>query len=213
VEDQRPFVSWLWQNSWWGKRPTLIRHFAYWTIALGLISATAFDRTTAAPTAHSSGADALVWLIFLLVVVIALAIMGLVATLLEWQEVGAARTTSRSLVIFTLLLGVATALLFYARRWGVHIEACHTVGELEICQGQAAPRQVLGILAWHAANVVPVLDITHSLEWHRPARSAHAVVGASVLALRLWVAMGILAVLKRLWDKWAPGGPSRTVSH
>ena len=42
---------------------------------------------------------------------------------------------------------------------GVHIEACRTVGELETCRGQASPRQVLGMLAWHAANVVPVLDI------------------------------------------------------
>ena len=55
--------------------------------------------------------------------------------------------------------------------------------------------------------------ISHSLEWHRPARSANAVVGATILALRLWVAIGILAVLKRLWDKWGPGGPDRTVSH
>jgi hypothetical protein len=96
---------------------------------------------------------------------------------------------------------------------GVQIEACRTVGELETCRGQASPGQVLGMLAWHAANVVPVLDIPHSLEWHRPARSANAVVGASILALRLWVAIGVLAVLKRLWDKWGPGGPGRTVSH
>jgi len=65
------------------------------------------------------------------------------------------------------------------------------------------------MLAWHAANVVPVLDITHSLEWPRPARSANAVVGASILALRLWVAIGILGVLKLLWDKWGPIGSSR----
>lgn len=209
MENQRPFVSWLWQDSWWGRRRTWVRHFVYWVIALGLISVTAFDRTVAAPPAHSSGADALPWLIFLLVVVMSVAILGLVAMLLEWEQVGAARTTSRSLVNFTFLLGAATALLFYARRWGVHIEACHTVGELETCQGQGSPQQVLGMLAWHAANVVPVLDITQSLEWHRPARSTDAVVGASILALRLWVAIGILAVLKRLWDKWAPGGPSR----
>ena len=93
------------------------------------------------------------------------------------------------------------------------IEACRTVGELETCRGQASPRQVLGMLAWHAANVVPVLDIPHSLEWHRPARPADAVVGASILALRLWVAIGILAVLKRLWDKRGPGGPGPTVSY
>jgi hypothetical protein len=89
------------------------------------------------------------------------------------------------------------------------IEACRTVGELETCQGQASPRQVLGMLAWHAANVVPVLDITNSLEWHRPARSANAVVGVSIFLIRLWVAIGILGVLKLLWDKWGPSGSNR----
>ena len=135
------------------------------------------------------------------VVVILIAIAGLLSTLRKWEQLGAARTTSRCLVIFTCLLGFVAIVLFEARRWGVHIEACRTVGELETCRGQASPRQVLGMLAWHAANVVPVLDIPHSLEWHRPARSANAAVGASILALRLWVAIGVLAVLKRLWDK------------
>jgi hypothetical protein len=134
--------------------------------------------------------------------------VGLVVTLRQWEQVGVAVTISRSLALFAGLLGFVAAVLFYARRWGVHIEACPTVGELETCQGQASPRQVLGMLAWHAANVVPALDITHSLEWTRPARSADPVVGASILAVRLWVAIGILGVLKRLWDKWGPVGPS-----
>ena len=177
-------------------------------MALGVICLTAFDGTTAA--AHSGDVAGFVWLV---VVVIVLAIMFLVSMLREWEQVGAARTTSRSLVLFISLLGIVAALLSYARRWGVHIEACRTVGELETCQGQASPRQVLGMLAWHAANVVPGLDITHSLEWHRSARSDNAVVGASILALRLWVAIGILAVLKRVWDKWGPGGSSPTLSH
>ena len=71
--------------------------------------------------------------------------------------------------IFTCLLGFVAIVLFEARRWGC-IEACRTVGELETCRGQASPRQVLGMLAWHAANVVPVLDIpTH---WNGIARPA-----------------------------------------
>jgi hypothetical protein len=69
------------------------------------------------------------------------------------------------------------------------------------------------MLAWHAANVVPALDITHSLEWPCPARSADPIVGASILAVRLWVVIGILGVLKRLWDKWSPAGSSPTVSR
>jgi hypothetical protein len=72
-----------------------------------VISLTAFDRTTAAPPAHSTDEGALVWLIFLVVVVSIVAIMGLVAMLLEWELVAAVRTTSRSLVLFTFLLGAA----------------------------------------------------------------------------------------------------------
>jgi len=182
------------------------RHVLGWAFALGLIFVAAIDRTTSA--AHGD-VEMFVFLVFLVWLVVASAIVYLVRTLRNWEQLGAAQTISRSLLIFTFLLGFLAFGLFEARRWGVHIEACRTVGELETCQGQASPRQVLGMLAWHAANVVPVLDITHSLEWHRPARSADAIVGASILTIRLWVAIGILAVLKRLWDKWGPGGSSR----
>jgi len=200
------------QNDWWHKRSAWTRHSVYWAIALVLIALVSIDRTTAPASAQSDEVAFIAWFAWLVVVVILIAIAGLLSTLRKWEQLGAARTTSRCLVIFTCLLGFVAIVLFEARRWGVHIEACRTVGELETCRGQASPRQVLGMLAWHAANVVPVLDIPHSLEWHRPARSANAVVGASILALRLWVAIGILAVLKRLWDKWGPGGPGPTVS-
>jgi hypothetical protein len=210
-----PYVSWMWRTSrrpsgvsWWGERSVWIRHFFYWAIALGVISLTVFDGTTGAAPAQSGDVAFIVWFV---VVFIAVAIMGLVSTLREWEQVGAARTTSRSLVLFTFLLGIVAIVLFYARRWGVHVEACRTVGELETCQGQASPQQVLGMLAWHAASVVPGLDITHSLEWQRPARSADAVVGASIIAVRLWVAIGILGVLKLVWDKWGPVRSSPTV--
>ena len=83
---------------------------AYWAIALGVISITAFDRTTgAAPARPSSDVLFLVWLV---VVFIVLAIMGLVSMLREWEQVGAARTISRSLLLFTFLLGIAAAVLF-----------------------------------------------------------------------------------------------------
>jgi hypothetical protein len=65
------------------------------------------------------------------------------------------------------------------------------------------------MLTWHTANVVPVLDITNTLEWHRPARSPNAFVGPSIFLIRLWVAIGILGVLKLLWDKWGPSRSSR----
>jgi hypothetical protein len=179
----------------------------YWAIALGLISATAFDRTTSAVTRRSIDVAPLAWIVAIGGLV---ATMGLVAMLREWEQVGAVRTTSRSLVLFTFLLGAVAVVLFYARGLGVHIEACRTVSGLETCRGQASARQILGMLAWHAANVVPGLDIPDSLEWQRPARSANPVVGVSILIIRLWVVIGILSVLKHLWDKWQPGGSSPT---
>jgi hypothetical protein len=174
-----------------------------------MISLTAFDGTVGTVPVGSS--DPAVFVAFGFIFII-LAGMGLFFVYLESGQLSAARTLSRSLVLFTFILGTLAAFLFFARRMGVHIEACRTVREVETCQGQASPRQVLGMLAWHAANVVPALDITHSLEWSRPARSAHAVVAASILTVRLWLAIGILAVLKRLWDKWS-GGTSPTVSR
>jgi hypothetical protein len=124
-----------------------------------------------------------------------------VAVGLVYREAGlvsAGRTLSRSLLVTTVILASLAAFLFYA---GVDIEACRTVAEVETCQVPASPRQMLLMLAWHAANVVPALDITDTLGWSRPARSAHPVVAASILAVRLSVVIGILAVLKRLWDK------------
>jgi hypothetical protein len=109
-----------------------------------VLSATAFDGTPNAVSARTSDAAHLAWSVTIGGV---LAIMGLVFTLLEWEQIGAERNVSRSLVLFTFLLGFVAAVLFYARRWGVHIEACRTADELETCQGQASARQVLGLLA------------------------------------------------------------------
>jgi hypothetical protein len=209
VEGSRSlYISKLWRTnrrssgvSWWGERPAWIRHLVYWALAFGTVAVTAFDKTTTAVTRNSSDVVSFAWLF---IVGGLLAIMGLVFTLREWQQIGAARNFSRCLVLFTFFLGFMAAVLFYTRRWGVHIEACRTVGGLETCQGEASAQRILSMLAWHAANVVPVLDIPNSLEWTRPARSTNAVAEAGILIIRLWVAIGILAVLKRVWDKWQP---------
>jgi hypothetical protein len=56
-------------------------------------SLTAFDETTGAVSAHSSDVASLAWFVAVAGV---LAIMGLVVTLLEWEQVGAARNISRA---------------------------------------------------------------------------------------------------------------------
>ena len=85
---------------------------------------------------------------------------------------GAARRGAEHFALpsdFTCLLSFVAIVLFEARRWG-RIETCRTVGELETCRGQASPRQVLGMLAWHAANVVwSWISLTH---WNGIARPA-----------------------------------------
>jgi hypothetical protein len=103
--------------------------------------------------------------------------------------------------IFTCLLGFVAIVLFGARRWGVHRGLPHggRAGDLPGASIAAAGAWHVG-LARGQRGAGP--GYPHSLEWHRPARSANAVVGATILALRLWVAIGILAVLKRPWDEW-----------
>ena len=81
-----------------------------------------------------------------------------------------------------------------------------------MCGGRASPQQVLAMLAWQTANAVPVLDLTNAFEWSRPARSDAVVVGATIVVLRLWVLIGVLGVIKRIWDKWGPSGSAHAPS-
>jgi hypothetical protein len=208
ADTQTQHVSWIHRSgrrpsgiSWWGERPTWVRHVTYWVIALLLVASTAINND--ADDIPTTG-DELVAVLWIVIVVMAVAIMVLVASLMEWEEVGILRTISRSLVLFSLVLGFSAGALAY---WGTHaieINRCQVEDEREVCSGQASPRQTLSMLAWHAADVVPVLHITDSFEWERPARSESVVVGAAIMMIRLWVAVGVLAIIKRLWDRWGP---------
>jgi len=120
--------------------------FVYWAIALVLIALVSLDRTTTPAPAQSDEVAFIAWFAWLVVAVILIAIAGLLSTLRQWEQLGAAATTSRCLVVFTCLLGFVAIVLFEARRWGVHIEACHTVGELGDLPG--GKHHAAG--AWHA---------------------------------------------------------------
>lgn len=133
---------------------------------------------------------------------VAVAVAALIFTLREWNSVGLLRTVSRSLVLFTFILEFAASWLFFARGFGVEIDACRLTEGQETCRGQASPQEVLGMLAWQAADVVPVLQVTESFGWDRPARSESPVVGAAVVIISLWLAIWVLAIVKRIWDGW-----------
>ncbi len=194
--------------SWWGQRSVWTRHVTYWVLAIGLISVTAFDNTRSAPP-DTDDIGIFVWFV---AVVLVVGVMGLVFTIREWEQAGVARTLSRSLVLFLCMLGLAAMPLFFARRWGVDIQECTTSAGEEVCGGPASPQEVLAMLAWQAANAVPVLDLTDAFEWPRPARSDSVVVGATIVMLRLWVLIGVLGVIKRIWDKWGPMGSAHAPS-
>lgn len=199
--------------SWWGERSVWIRHATYWAIALVLLLLSILDDDPG--TIPDTGDDDVAWFVWLAVMVVLMSVAALVFTLKEWQQVGASRTISRSLVLFTFLLGFASGCLFTARQWGVDIANCHVVDGRETCRGQASPRRVVGMLAWHAVDVVPVLKATESFEWERPGRSESTVVGASVVLVRLWVAIGVLGVIKLVWDSWGltRGSPQKRVDE
>ncbi|MGH2703214.1 MAG: hypothetical protein ACRDJT_11050 [Actinomycetota bacterium] len=210
---REPEISWFHQSgresgvSWWGERPTWARHVTYWVVALGLLSPTMFDADEGPTTASNDDLLTFAWFVM---GILAIAVAALIFTLREWNSVGLVRTVSRSLVLFTFILGFAASWLYFARRFGVEINACRLIAEQEICRDQASPQQVLGMLSWQAADVVPVLQITDSFGWDRPARSESTVVGAAVVIIRLWLAIGVLAIVKRIWDGW--GATSSTIS-
>jgi len=133
-----------------GKAVCWTRHSVYWAIALVLILPwSPLTDTTPAP-AQSTRWRSIAWFAWLVVAVILIAIAGLPV---HAPAMGAARRRadpSRCLVVSLALLGFVAIVLFEARRWGVHIEACHTVGELETCQGQASTAAGAWQLAWHA---------------------------------------------------------------
>jgi hypothetical protein len=195
--------------SGWGQRSVWTRHVTYWVLAIGLISLTAFDNSTGSIPRDTDDIGVFAWFAAVILVV---GVMGLVFTIREWEDAGIARTLSRSLVLFLCMLGLAASFLFFTRRWGVDIQECTTHAGQEVCGGTASPQQVLAMLAWQAANAVPVLNLTDAFEWPRPARSDAPAVGATIVMLRLWVVIGLLGVIKRLWDKWGPMGSAHPPS-
>ena len=208
-------ISWLHQSdresgvSWWGERPTWARHVTYWVIALGLLSLSLFEADAGPPIESNDDLASFVWIVM---GILAIAVASLIFTLREWNSVGLLRTVSRSLLLFTFILGFAAGWLFFARGFGVEIDACWLLEGQETCGGQASPQQVLGMLAWQAADVVPVLQINESFGWDRPARSESPVVGAAVVIIRLWLAIGVLAIVKRIWDGWGATSSTMTPS-
>jgi hypothetical protein len=47
---------------------------------------------------------------------------------------------------------------------------------------------------------LPRTEITDSFGWDRPARSESPVV--AVVIIRLWLAIGVPVLVKRIWDGW-----------
>ena len=152
---QEAEISWFHRSgresgvSWWGERPTWARHVTYWVVALGLLSLSLFDTDAGPATASNDDLSSFVWIVM---GILSIAVAALIFTLREWNAVGLLRTISRSLVLFTFILGFAASWLFYARGFGVEIIGCDALEGQEICRVQASPQQVLGMLAWQAAG-------------------------------------------------------------
>jgi hypothetical protein len=205
------------KDCWWERKVSnsWVRHGIYWVIA-GLLIAWAATNINPLWNVGNRPQDRnwdFVWAWLVAGVVIFLAVVGLVITIRQLEHAKWKRTVSRSLVLITFALGVASVTLYQASLMGVHIQSCAMVGAKEHCGGNASERHVFGMLAWQAANVVPVLDIPKSTGWSRPARSSDPLVIGIILLVRLWVAIGLLAVIKRLWDKWSVGRRPTAPGH
>ncbi|WP_154402569.1 hypothetical protein [Nocardioides speluncae] len=191
--------------SWWGRRPVWLRHVGYWLVVVGLLAPSIVGtqplRRPADPGESSPEVAAGVAALTLL-----MASVLLIAMLRELGDVGVARAVGRALLLFGFVLGVSALLLaFLARDLGVTITTCRVAAGAETCAGPASSREVLELLSWHAARTVPVLELTDSFDWDRPARSDHPLVGVAIVFVRLWIAIGVISVVQTLWTHRRPG--------
>jgi hypothetical protein len=190
-------LPWL---RWWAEHePWWHRHIVYWAIAVVFFCLSFFNMITHEyhPWKIAGVLPGVVLFVYVGAILVGIALVSR-----ESARLTVPRTLSRSGVFTALVLTALAGFLAIATHgWPVDIQACHMAPKGQICGGNASPQDVLGMLAWHAANVVPALDIT-GLGWSRPARSTQFLVGASIVAVRLCVAIGLLAVAKRLWDKF-----------
>ena len=124
-------ISWFHRSgresgvSWWGERPTWARHLTYWVVALGLLSLSLFDTDAGPATSSNDDLSSFVWIVM---GILSIGVAALIFTLREWNAVGLPRTVSRSLVLFTFILGFAASWLFFARGFGVEINGCRALG-------------------------------------------------------------------------------------
>lgn len=176
---------------------SIVMHAVGWVVLAGLTTLGVLDQSLPA-TGPGDGALSLSYVGALTVGFVVWLGFGLWVLLRRWEGMPVTWVVSRSLLLFGFLVILLTAMLDVSRDWGVRIEACRGA----VCSGVAVGRDVLGLLAWNAADVVPGLDIPGSLGWTRPARSSSPLVGLSIILVRLWVLVGVLGVLARLWTAW-----------
>jgi hypothetical protein len=189
------YVSWLWETSsrrsgvsWWGERPPWVRHLVYWIIALAILAISVFDRREPSTDSDGSLGGAAIILWFFGIMIIA----GVVAIVREWDYVPVLRSLSRLVVVLVLLIGILALLL-------VILEADITE---PATRRAASPHVIVDLLSWNAAAVVPGLEIPESLGWDQPGSSSDPLAGAAVIIVRAFVAVILLAGVKRLWDQW-----------
>ncbi len=117
---------------------------------------------------------------------------GLVCTPF-WQSM------SRILVSIAFFIGLLALLLSGVR---AEVYACRgdPCGGSDEPATRASPYDLVELLAWHSADVIPALDLTGALEWDRPATLSDPLARTAAGAIRVFViviAVGVLAQLRR----------------
>jgi len=106
----------------------------------------------------------------------------------------------RIIAVETLLMIVAYAIVSFAgllafltrHRWGVHVTGQTSNAT---ARRDAATTYVL----WHAADLVPGLDIPHTVHWKLRHDFTDHYSGGLLLALKLFIAIPVLRTVATLW--------------
>lgn len=89
--------------------------------------------------------------------------------------------------------------------WTVFTELLWRHDLLEFTSREAPLGEVAAFFLWHLVDLVPLLDIDHTLRWRMPLGYSEPRVGWCVLLYELFVVLPVIALARRAWKQSAEG--------
>jgi hypothetical protein len=90
--------------------------------------------------------------------------------------------------------------------WAVFTELLWRHDLLEFTSREAPLGEVTTFFLWHLVDLIPFLDIDHTLRWRMPLGYSESQVGWCVLLYQLFVVLPVIALVRRAWKRSTDDG-------